>query len=100
MACLWMATGMGFATVDGTKRCRNREWTTGSRRKKLCEGEAVVRSTRYFLSSRSFKTLRGVVVVVDCSLASGCVNGDESQPGKRGRMLSERPRGYVIQLLW
>lgn len=50
---------MGVATVDGAKRRRNRERTAGSRRKKLCEGEAVVRSTRYFLSSRSLKTLRG-----------------------------------------
>lgn len=63
MACLSLDDhgdgGWGAVTGDGTKRCRNRERTAGSRRKKLCKGEAVVRSTRYFLPSRSFKTLRG-----------------------------------------
>lgn len=35
-----------------------------------------------------------MVVVVDCSLASGCVNGDESQPGKRGAD-AERKASWV-----
>lgn len=49
----------------------------------------MVRSTRRLFyqpfAGDDRRVLRGAVVVVDCFLASGCVNGDESQPGKRGR---------------
>lgn len=102
MACLSMGNhgdegGVGsVAAGDGMSRWRNTE----NGRQEAVEG-SYARVRRWFvqhvvsLLGRSLETwlmsIKGVVVV-DCSLASVSVDGDESQPGKRGirgRMLSE-----------